>query len=188
MYIVCSTHFFRFQWFKGNKVAGAPCDDRYPLALLENLIISWPFHFYLSFLWHAIKLVFILRNQIFDFFRVIIDKLLLWILFLLRVTCGDRTFRRSKIALLENCHYVAYIVLILISNYFFSVNIIAPCLRAIIWIFMSILIRDSWNLGLVGVFDIQIIHTILLVSLAILTTYYSRPWSVWKFVIGLTVV
>ena len=88
MHIFLSTHFFRLHWFKGNKVAGAPSNNRYVLALLEDLIISWSFHFDLIFIWQAIELVFILGNQILNFFGIIIDKLLLWILFLLGKPCS----------------------------------------------------------------------------------------------------
>ena len=73
-----------------------------------------------------------------------------------------------ELALLENCHNITYIIVILISNNLFSIFLITP----VIHLFLPKLIRDSRNIRCVGILKVQVVHALLLVPLAILAAQY----------------
>ena len=135
----------------------------------------------------ARKLIFILGNQILNLLGVIVDKLLLRILLLLDISLSDGCLRSGELTLLKNCHNIAHVCLILISYNLFSVNLITSWLRPICLIFLPVLIRDSWYLGLIRIFNVQVIHATLLVPLAILAAQNIIFGGVWKSANVLTV-
>lgn len=129
---------FPLQLLQGVKrdEVGSPCYDRDSRILLQDLIICRSFQLhqivlvFLIYLHTPCKLIFIWRNQKLDFFRIVVYQLLLGVWLLLLIPLIVQLFlqiplikwprRCPKLALLENCHNVAHVRLILISDYFFG--------------------------------------------------------------------
>jgi hypothetical protein len=94
-------------------------------------------------------------------------------LYLVIIALHDRALRCTELALLEDRHYIAYIVLVLISNYFFWLQMFTARLVAI-WVYsLSPLVGDLGHLILIIL--VEIVHAILLVSLAIFRAKNAAP-------------